>query len=184
MSGLARDRRGASVGDVLIFLATVSIAAALLYPAWSVRGFRAVVEQAVADADTLSAAATRFRDQAGRWPTTGPPGEAPRELANLEGAGGVFSRQEYRVGWSTWEVVDSVEAPPMADSPSADDAPRADAEPVYEPVVRSVGAVTIRSSDSTFLAELLHRHADEASFVIDSIWVLVLPERAGPLESP
>ena len=33
-------RRGATFADALVFLATLSLAAALLYPAWSARGFR------------------------------------------------------------------------------------------------------------------------------------------------
>jgi hypothetical protein len=162
----------------------MSIAAALLYPAWSMRGFRSLVEQAIADTDTLGAAARGFRDETNRWPTTTPAGEAPPELASLSGDEGIFGRAEYTLGWTTWEVVDSVEAPRPTDTPSSDDAPRADARPVMEPVLRSVGAVTVRSPDASLLAELLQHYTDEASFVVDSMWVLVLPERSGALAGP
>lgn len=181
MTGPLRGRRLVSVGNVLIFLAVVSIVAALLHPAWSARGFRSRVEQVIADTDTLSAAARDFREQTSRWPAPAGAGEAPSDLPSLGGAEGIFARAEYTMGWSTWEVVDSVEASPLSDTPSADDAPRTDAEPLMEPVVRSVGAVTIRSADQDLLAELLRHYSDTASFVLDSTWVLVLPDRAEPL---
>jgi len=181
---LARDHRGASSGDVLIFLATISIGVALLYPAWSVREFRARVERAIADTDALSAAARDFRDETNRWPAAAPAGEAPPELATLGSDDGIFGRTEYTLAWTTWEVVDSMEAPRPPAAASTADAPRADAEPLMEPVVRSVGAVTIRSADDELLAELLQHYVDGASFVLDSTWVLVLPDRAGTPPSP
>lgn len=184
MTVLARDRRGASPGDVMIFLATVSIAAALLYPAWSVRDFRARVERAITDIEALSAAATNFRDETDRWPAAAPAGEAPRELAALGSDDGIFGRPEYTLRWTTWEVVDSVEAPRPPAATSAADAPRADARPLMAPIVRSVGAVSILSPDEDLLAELLQHYANDASFLLDSTWVLVLPDRAGPSPNP
>lgn len=175
-----RDRRGASPGDTLIFLATLSVAAALLYPAWSVRDFRARVDGAVEDVETLRAAAGAVRDDTGRWPTPSAPGQAPPELAGLVEENGVFSRTGYTVGWTSFEVVDSIEAPRPSDIPSADDAPRADAAPLMEPIVRSVGAITVRSGEDNLLAELLDRYSEGASFVLDSMWLLVLPERGQP----
>jgi hypothetical protein len=171
--------RGAATGDVLIFLATLSIAAALLYPAWSVRGFRASVELAVSDVETLSAAARSMRDNENRWPTPAEPGAPPPELAQLGGDEGIFNRPDYALGWTSWAVVDSVEASPSTDLPAPGDAPSEDAA-AMQPVVRAVGAVTVHSSDEDLLAELLERFADQAPFVIDTIWVLVLPERAEP----
>lgn len=185
MIGVApTGRRGASAGDVLILLAILSIAAALLYPAWSVRGFRARVERAVTDAETLAEAASDFREESGRWPSATTPGDAPPELSALAGDDGVFGRSEYTVGWTTWEVVDSVPAPPPPDVSAAADAPRTDAAPFMEPVVRSVGAVMIRSADEDLLAELLLRYSDGASFVLDTTWLLVLPERGGAPAAP
>lgn len=169
---------GAAPGDVLIFLATLSIAAALLYPAWSVRGFRANTENAIADVDALSAAARSVRDNRNRWPTPSPPGQAPTELSGLNGEGGIFGRLDYTLGWTSWEVVDSVEAPPPPDQSAADDAPSGSAGPSMEPVLRRVGAVTVHSGDEALLAELLEHYSDRPSFVLDTIWLLVLPERA------
>ena len=42
----------ATFADVVVFLATVSLAAALLYPAWNAREFRGRVATAVADIET------------------------------------------------------------------------------------------------------------------------------------
>ena len=170
--------RGAATGDVLIFLATLSIAAALLYPAWSVRGFRSTVERAVADVETLSTASRVVRDGRNRWPAPAPPGEAPSELSGLGQADGIFGRQEYTLGWTSWDVVDSVQAPPSADLPALDAEPNGPAPPPMRPVVRRVGAITVHSGDETLLAELLEHYSDRTSFVLDTMWLLVLPERA------
>lgn len=180
-SATRHSTRGVAVGDVLIFLATLSIAAALLYPAWSVRGFRASVELAISDVETLSAAARTVRGNENRWPTPVAPGESPPELSGLGADDGIFSRIEYTVGWTSWEVVDSVEAPRSTDLPAAGDAPQDSDGPVMEPVVRSVGAVTVHSGDEALLAELIGHYSDRASFVLDTMWVLVLAERAQPL---
>ena len=171
-------RRGATSGDVLIVLATLGVAAALLYPAWSVHGFRARVARAVTDVETVAAGARAFRDSGRRWPTPAPPGEAPPELAGLGGEEGPFRRLDYSLGWTSWEVVDSVEAPPPEDTPVAGDAPPASQGPRMEPVVRQVGAVTVHSQDDGLLAELLDHFAAQTSFVLDTMWLLVLPERA------
>lgn len=173
--------RGAGTGDVLVFLATLGVVVALLYPAWSVRGFRAQVESAVADAETLAAAARSFRDDNGRWPDASAPGEPPPQLSGLAGQDGLYGSAEYTLGWTSWAVVDSVPAPRPTDLPSADDAPQASAPPRMLPVVRRVGAVTVHSGDESLLAELLERYPDGASFVLDTMWLWVLPERAQPL---
>jgi len=171
-------RRGATTGDVLIFLATLSIAGALLYPAWSVRGFRSRVEAAISDVDAVAAAARTVRDNGNGWPTSAPPGQAPPELSGLSGADGPFTREAYSLGWSAWDVVDSVQAPPPATPPSPGDAPLQTAPPVMVPVVRSVGAISVHSAEASLLAELQRHYTDETSFVVDSMWLLVLPERA------
>lgn len=171
MTRSSSGTRGASAGDMLVFLATFSVAGALLYPAWSVRGFRAQVDGAVADVEALEAAARSVRDDQGRWPAPAPPGEAPPELA-----GGVFERGDYVLGWTSWDVVDSVAVQPDLGMVSPDDVPE-DVGPRMAPVVRRVGAVTVHSGDEGLLAELLERYADEGAFVIDTLWLLVLPER-------
>lgn len=171
-------RRGATTGDVLIFLATLSIAVALLYPAWSVRGFRSRVQTAVADVDAVAAAARAVRQSSGRWPAGAAPGEAPPELSGLSGENGPFGRGGYTLGWTVWDVVDSVVAPLPATPPSPDDPPPDTVAPPMRPVVRSVGAVAVHSAEEALLAELQRHYAEQASFVLDTLWMLVLPERA------
>jgi hypothetical protein len=165
---------------VLIFLATVSLAAALLYPAWSAREFRARVDTAAGHVETLSRAARSTLTETRSWPTPAPPGEPPPELIGLAGDDGVFApRTSYRVAWTAWAVVDSVPAPPPPPSDPADPPAPSDG-PALEPRVRTVGAVTVTASDPALLAELADRFGTETSFVLDSLWMLVLPERAGP----
>lgn len=173
-----RRDRGATAGDMLIFLATLSVAAALLYPAWSVRDFNARVQSAIADVDVLGAAARSARDDDDRWPTPTPPGEAPPELARLGGEDGIFNRTGYTLEWTSWEVVDSVEAPPLDDVPVTRDAPPTSVGPRMLPVVRRFGAVAVHSGEEALLAELTDHYPVGTSFVLDSMWLLVLPERS------
>lgn len=178
---IVRGRSGATLSDGLVFLATVSLAAALLYPAWNAREFRGRVTGAVADVETLAAAARSTLQDGGVWPSRSAPGQAPPELTALSAEGGVFSRLDYTLGWTSWQVVDSVlAAPDLGPSPvDPADAPPDSVGPRLEPIVRTVGAVSVRSGDSALLAELSERYAGEISFVLDSTWLLVLPER-GP----
>jgi len=169
-------RRGATFADVLVFLATVSLAAALLYPAWSARGFRERVETAVADVEAVSAAARRALQETGRWPEAAPPGMAPPELAGLTGEGSAFSRTDFRVGWTSWNVVDSVEV--VQPPPAPEDTPPETIGRMMAPVSRSVGGVSIHSGDSALLAELSEHFAGEPTFVLDTMWMLVLTERS------
>ncbi len=174
---LVRGKSGATLADGLVFLATISLAVALLYPAWSAREFRTRVTSAVADVETLGAAARTTLEDRGAWPTRAPPGEAPPELATLSGEEGIFSRLDYTLGWTSWQVVDSVVAVDLGVAPvDPVDAPDS-IGPMLEPVVRTVGAVAVHSGDTALLAELSQRFAGEISFVLDTTWLLVLPER-------
>lgn len=169
--------RGATLGDMLVFLATLSLGMALLYPAWSARAFRSRVAGAIADVESLRSAARYVLDSDGRWPSAGTPGEAPPELAWVEARDSVFSRMDYTLQWTSWEVVDSVEPPPDL-GPAPVDAPPDTVGPRLRPVVRSVGGIAVYSSEDALLAELRQHYADEASFVLDTMWLLVLPSRS------
>ena len=175
MRGVGGER-GATFSDVLVFLATLSLFAALLYPAWSAREFRGRVSAAIADVETVGAAARRTLTGTGRWPTLAPPGSAPPELAGLAGEDNPFSRTDYRLGWTTWNVVDSVEV--MPGPPGPDDTPPEVVAPTLLPVLRSVGGISVHSTEAALLAELAERFAGETSFVVDTMWLLVLTDRA------
>lgn len=171
-----RSRAGATASDVLIFLATVSLAAALLYPAWSAREFRARVDSAVADVEALRSAARSALELGGAWPSPAEPGTAPPQLVGLSQEGSVFDRTDYALQWTSWNVVDSVVVAPDATF-AAGDAPPDSAGPRTEPIVRNVGGIAVHASDAALLAELAARYAEETSFVLDTIWLLILPER-------
>jgi hypothetical protein len=153
------DRRGASTGDVLIFLATLALAAALFYPAWSAREFRGRVAAAVDDVEALRSAARSALNERGTWPS-------PSAL----------SRVGYSLQWTSWSVVDSVVVVPDVTS-APGDAPPDSAGPTRMPVVREVGAVAVHSGEAALLAEMAEHYAGEISFVLDTVWMLVLPER-------
>ena len=176
---------GATIGDMLIFLATLSLAAALLYPAWDARSFREQLGTAISDVEALATAARTVRDRTGRWPSSAAPGVVPPELSGVPSRDSIFSRVGYTLGWSAWEVVDSVEAVNDDPPPAPDDLPPDTVGPQLEPIVHTVGAVTVHSGDVALLAELLEQHADQDSFVLDTMLMLVLPERASaPFRQP
>ena len=170
------DRRGAALADVFVFIATLSLAAALLYPAWSAREFRARASTAISDVEVVSEAARRALAASGRWPGSASPGSVPTELVGLTREGGPFSRDGYRVGWTSWNLVDSVEV--LEPPPAPEDTPPESAGPMLAPVARSVGGVTVHSGDRALLAELSRHFVDEPAFVLDTMWLLVLTERA------
>ena len=172
----AGNVRGATLGDVLLFLATVSVAAALLYPAWSARAFRGRVTSAIADIQTLGSAARSTREASGRWPSAAAPGEVPPELAGLPARDSIFMRADYTLGWTSWEVVDSIES--VDTDPPPVDAPPDSVGPMLEPIVRWVGAIAVYSSEDALIAELFEHHADQDSFVLDTMLMLILPERS------
>jgi hypothetical protein len=171
--------RGATIADVSVVLATFALLAAFLYPTWRARAFRERVASAIADVDAIGSAARASRTLQGRWPTAAAPGVAPPELSGLAGPEGPFARPGYTLAWTTWEVIDSVEAPPDPGPPAAPgDAPQETAGPRMLPVPRAVGAVGVHSGEESLLAELLEHYGMEASFVVDTVWLLVLPERS------
>jgi hypothetical protein len=178
LSALARDIRGAAVADFLLVLAVVGLGAALLYPTWSARALRERIADTIADVDALVAAAQSSRQVQGRWPTPAPPGEPPPELS-AGSLAELFSRPAYTLGWAAWEVVDSVEAPREEDpQPAPDDLPPASVRPRLQPIVRTVGAVTVHTREEALIAGLLDHYGDGMSFVLDTLWMLVLPERS------
>ena len=183
MPDLLRGRRGVSFVDVLLLLATVSVAAALVYPAWSGRDFRRRVQAAISGVDALGSAARGIRDDTDRWPTPASLGEVPSELGGLSVDAGMLEGTGYAIEWRAMEVVDSVEAPPSNDILSPDDAPQAGARPRMLPVVQSVGVIAVHSSEEALLAELMEHYGRSASFVMDTTWHLVLPDRAEALPS-
>lgn len=173
------DRSGATFSDLLVFVATLSLAAALLYPAWSAREFRGMVATAIADVEAVGGTARRALAATGQWPRPAPPGVAPPELAGMSGEDAPFSRTQYRLGWTSWNIVDSVEV--MPEPPAPGDTPPESGGPTMVPVLRSVGGVTVHSSDANLLAELSERFTGETTFVLDTMWMLVLPERGSAL---
>ncbi len=155
----------------------MALAAALLRPTLDARSFRRVVTQAIADVDAVSVAARAARESTGRWPAGGDPGTRPVGLDALAGRDSVFSRPDYTLGWSVWDIVDSVPAPPET-GPAPMDAPPDTVGPRMVPRVERVGGVSVYSGDSLLIAELTAHYADAAPLVLDTLWLMVLPERA------
>jgi hypothetical protein len=178
--------RRATVADVAIVVAALALVAALLRPTLDQRALRARVGNAIGDVDLVMESARASRASQGRWPTASLPGEAPRELGLLA-TDGPFARSEYELAWTTWAVVDSMSAPPEPSLPrTPGDAPRAPDAPRLEPVTRELGAVAVHTGDEILRAALLAHYGMGASFVLDTMWMVVLPERSasGPVSAP
>jgi hypothetical protein len=52
------------------------------------------------------------------------------------------------------------------------------------PVVRRVGGVVVHSGNETLLAELMEHFSDQSSFLLDTTWTWVLPERGAATPGP
>jgi hypothetical protein len=87
-------------------------------------------------------------------------------------------RDGYTLQWTRWSVVDSVPAPLAPVETVPGDAPPGGAPRTTVPLVQLIGAVVVYSDDDRLLGELLARYGRDASFVRDTTWTLVLPERA------
>lgn len=177
MSRFLAMLRRATMADIFVLASVIALGWALLRPTLGARAFQQRVAAAIADVDTVSAQARRVLAASDRWPTSAPPGESPPELLAFGETPPQFIRADYTLGWQTWLVVDSIEAPPEPlPPPSPGDPPRRPPSPIMVPVNRALGSVRVHGEDA-LLAELL-RHYGAGSFVLDSAWVLVLPERA------
>jgi hypothetical protein len=83
------------------------------------------------------------------------------------------------MGWTSWNVVDSMEVPVLPPAPG--DTPPESVGPTMAPVLRSVGGVAVYSGDTRLLAELSERFVGETTFVLDTMWLMVLRERGNAL---
>jgi hypothetical protein len=174
-----RRLRGLTPADLLIGIAVGALILAFLYPtlrAWSLRG---LVEDVIAEVETLRSGATAVFAQTGAWPTAGAPGRIPTEVSIHFAADSSLARSDYTLQWTIWEVVEQVMAPAsVAPVPFDADAVPDSVEPAVMPVVRHVGGIVVYASDDALLAELLARYGPDASFVRDTAWTLVV-ERSG-----
>lgn len=166
MTGPTR-RRGATLGDVLLVLAGVALAAAVAYPRVQRGGLQARVEQAEAEVRTLADAVLRFRSEHGTWPQASSADTLAAELGALLPEGFSFAGTGYQLEVHVWETLE--EAPPVeppTPSPTAGampEPPAAQAPP--SALVGTVAGVTVRSPETPLLAALLERLGSKASFV-------------------
>ena len=178
MIRLRSDTTGVTTGDFVIGLALFALLLALVYPTLRARSFRGSLAETVTEVEAFRAGAQRSLQTTGSWPAPEVLGAIPPELSGVFPGETGLAREKYTLQWGRWEVVDYVEAPPSSALPPAD-APPDTVGPEMIPVVREVGGIILHSSDGSLLAELLERYGKAASFVRDTTWTLVLPERAG-----
>lgn len=171
-----RVSRGFAVADAVILLAVVALLAALAYPALKRRAFDGRFERVVQDVETLRRSALAYRDRTGAWAPGAGPRQRPPELgAHLDS---LFAREAYGIEWRRWEVVAMREMQPPPVAPSARESGEQPV-PTHVPVVRLLGGITVHTGEEALLAELAVRYGDSISFVYDTTWTLVLPDRTG-----
>jgi hypothetical protein len=170
------NARDLTVADLMIALAGATVILALLLPTLRARSFRASVERTVSEVEAVRRAAeSHFRTRA-TWPLAEAAGVTPPALTGI--LGDDLVRDGYTLQWTRWSVVDSVETPRAPVETVPGDAPPDDAPRAATPLVQLIGAVVVYSGDDRLLGELLARYGRDASFVRDTTWTLVLPERA------
>lgn len=168
-------RRGATTADVVIVAAGIALLIVATIPSLNARSFRALVEQAAADVETLRSASEEHFATTRAWPTPGEPGEMPPEVRTAFPGRTSLSRPGYSIQWRLLEMLEAQEAssaanPRPADADAPPDSVRADRLRV--PI--GIGGVVVRSADGELLAALLARYGARASFVRDSTWTLIV----------
>ena len=168
-------RGGAAFVNVVMIFAGLALVLAAATPTLRARSFRALVDQASSDVETLRAASEQYFASARAWPTAGDPGAIPVEVANAFPGRSSLTHDEYSIQWSVLEMLEEREADPGSNPTPAD----ADTAPdsvrparVSEPV--GIGGITLRSGQDELLAELLARYGPQDSFVRDSTWTLIV----------
>jgi len=174
-----RRLRGLTVADLLIGLAVVALMSALVLPTVRARSFRSLTLHAVSEVDAVRDAVTRSFAQRGSWPAPTEAGEIPPGRSPEIGADSSRARPDYTIRWSVWEIVEHVEAPPMAPTlPGDAEPPAGSVEPTLVPMVGSLGGIVLYSANEDLLAELLARYGSQASFVRDTTWTLIVDRPA------
>lgn len=173
---LVIDPRRLKTGDVLIGVSVLALVIAGALPTLRAHAFERQVEAAAADVEILRGAAIGQLQVLGRWPPAAGRGQIPRGVSGAFPGDSTLIRRGYSLEWTTWELVDRVEAPFVAAAPTVGgDAPPPDSvSPATMPIVREVAGVVVHSADESLLAELLARYGADVSFVRDSTWTLVV----------
>lgn len=172
-----RQRSGASIGDMLVFLSILTLGFALVYPQLQQRAFEQQLQGAVSAVETLRAASSAFMNRTLEWPAPSPAGVAPSELASVLPPEFSLPRDGYTLAWNRWEIVDrtGVAVPPETAQLSQGDLPRDSVLTRTEIAFRTRGGLTIYSGNSALLAGLLGHFGTRLSFVRDTTWTLVVP---------
>lgn len=173
----AGGRAGGTFGNVLLVMATLSLLAAVMYPAARERAFDERVETIVSDVELVRGTVDDLREETGSWPPSSAiAGLVPGLLSPGEAIGSSFGRG------LEWRRLESVEVPRppegMAGSVPEDADELGREAPTPEPTFFHRGAISLHTSDEEIIGALLDRYP--GSFVHDGVWTLLLPRVAVP----
>ncbi len=170
-------RAGGTFGNVLLVIATLSLLAAVMYPAARERAFDERIEAIVSDIELVRGTVEDVREETGSWPPSSAiAGLVPGLLSPGEAIGSSLGRG------LEWRRLESVEVPPppegVEDSVPEEDDELGQEAPTPEPTFFHRGALSLHTTDEEVIGALLDRYPE--SFVHDGVWTLLLPRVAVP----
>ena len=172
-----RDGAGFLVADAVVGLAALAVLAALLVPVVQRSARYARIEAAQERVQQVHMGYQEHRAAEGSWPVSAPPGQVPEGLAAYLPPGASFEGDGFVVEARRWRAVE--QPPRPQDIPEIPDDTPADTVPLPSPTVGVLAGVSLGTSDPALLAALLSRHPED-SFVQDTVWTLVFPQRPRP----
>ena len=178
------DRGGATTGDVLVVLSILTLGFSLLYPRLRERGLAQRLDGAASAVEAVRQSARSFYEENRDWPAPRTAGVTPPELSAALPGDSSFTFEHYTLEWNRWEITEAPVVIVLAEPtvlPEEDDPMDADsAPPSPPPTLRSIGGITLHSGETAILAGLFQRYGAAVSFVRDTMWTLILPQRSDP----
>jgi len=186
------------MSDLLVVLSLLALGIVLVYPGLKERAFTGELNRAVEAVETLRSAASAFFGRDGDWPAPNPAGVLPPELATALPFAYSLTADGYSLEGNRWETVERPgvvlrpeplvlprERPglvprlePLVASEEVE--PRDSVAVIQPPRYHTTGGITVHASDPALLAGLLRHFGTRLSFVRDTTWTLVIPQRSGP----
>lgn len=172
-----RDGAGFSLVDVVVGLAALAVLTALFVPVVHRSAREARIDAAQERVQQVRMGYDEHRTAEGSWPASAPPGRVPEGLESYLPPGAGFEGEGFVLEARRWRAVE--QPPRPADIPEIPDDTPADTMPLPSPTVGVLAGVSLGTSDPALLAALLSTHPDD-SFVQDTVWTLVFPQRPRP----
>jgi len=172
-----RDHAGFSLADLVVGLAALTVLAALLLPVVHRSARAARLDAAEERVQQVRMAYEEHRTAEGSWPGSAPPGRVPAGLERYLPPGTGFEGEGFVLEARRWRTVEEPARP--TGIPEMPDETPGDTLPLPSPTVEVLAGLSLGTADPALLTALLSTHPDD-SFVQDTVWILVFPQRPHP----